>query len=650
MKVRPSTLAGALLLAFVPGCGGGGGQGAVDLQPPTAFTAVQGGSFDQLALGWSEPTAQVDGYELEARIGGGAFTPLHTGLVPRGSIGAVIDLVTTVPELTQFTFRIRSALGGARSAWSPEVTYLRGIRPPSGLTATLTATPTIQLAWSNASAVADSLVVERADADAFGSATSAWMPLPVSFGATTFDDASLHELVHQAYRVRYGKGGVWSSDAATSAGPVPLFAPVGLTATLVTGGVRLGWANRSLVATRLTLTRWPSGTPVDLPVASTNALDPVSLPWPSTRYQLDASAPAAAGQTVASTWCALPAYQVDGPAGPLDALNPSIPDAMGLRRGSDGWFHWMGASGAGPTVVSQDAAGVAVHDLSFQVTVNPLLALDATDRPHAVGFMVPATGSRTLVHEWLGPAGWNSEVIAGYQGGGSTMVFAVDGLGRLHVLENLQHCVVSAGACAMAPVPQPAGWSSTGAASLLAGSDGTVAVITTGYGASATPMAVATRAPGGGWTVEVVPIDGGFNPEPRLVLGAGGDLGLLYHHTNPANPPGEMDARYVERRAGAWSAPEDLAPTQFTLYGAAAAPDLSRVVAFTRPGSVLGSDLVLWSRGPAGWTGSLLGHGSNGMTLLGVLATGKAWLLTQPSAGYPFPLDPTRPWSLWEER
>ena len=651
MTIRAGRLA-ALLLVVPLGCGGGSsGQQSADLLPPADLAAAPGGSFDQLVLSWTEPTSRVDGYELEGRANGGAWASLHAGLVPWGSIGASLDLVSTLPELTTLGFHIRSARGAARSAWSPEATFLRGIRPPPGLTATLTDVPSIQLAWSNASAVADAVVVERADADAFGQAIGAWSPLPIAFGVTSWEDRAVHELVHHAYRVRYGKGGTWSADATAFAGPVPLLAPVGLTATLEAGGVRLGWTNRSQVATRLTLTRWPSGTPVELPATATNALDPVALPWPSTRYQLDAAAPDAAGAPIASAWCALPPYEVAGPSGPLQASNPAIPSAPGLRRGGDGWFHWIGAGVSGPTVVSQQPMGPAeIHALSFASPVGWAVAIDGAGQPHAVGSTPPTgPGSPVFVHEWRTSTGWTSGVIAGYQGGGSTMVFTVDGLGRLHLLENLQHCVVVAGACTMEPVPQPAGWATSGAAALVVASDGTAAVLTTGYGATAMPIAVATRAPSGGWSVEEVPVDGGLNPEPRLQLGPGGDLGLLYHHHNPANPPVEMDVRYVERRGGAWGAPEDLGPTQFTLFGVAASSDLSRVVASTRPGTLMETDLVFWSRGPSGWTAATLGHGDNGLAAHGVLPSGKAWLLIQPSA-YPFPLDPGRPWSLWEER
>jgi hypothetical protein len=420
---------------------------------------------------------------------------------------------------------------------------------------------------------------------------------------------------------------------------------------VVASGVQLAWTNRSRAATRLSVTRWPAGPAVEVPLDAVAFLDPVTRPWPSTRYQLDASAPAAPGQPVASTWCALPPYQLDGPAGRLDALDPPIPFTMGLQRGGDGRFHWVESTASGWRVASQGASGIELHELGSQLGVRPFLALDGAGQPHTLGVVAPPTGPRTFLHEWRTATGWASESVTGHQGGGSTMLFAVDGPGRLHLLEDLQHCLVTGGVCTMAPVPQPAGWSSSGSAALAVASDGTAAVLTTGYdqATGTRPVAVATRAAAGGWQVEVVPVDGGFNPEPRLVAGPGGDLGILYHRNNPASAVGELDARFVERRGGTWGAEEPLGPTLITLHGVAASADLSRVVAWTNRGDMSVFDLQLWSRGAAGWTSAPLGHGSHGMTQAGVLDGGKAWLITMPSVGYPFPLDPTSPWSLWQE-
>jgi hypothetical protein len=195
-----------------------------------------------------------------------------------------------------------------------------------------------------------------------------------------------------------------------------------------------------------------------------------------------------------------------------------------------------------------------------------------------------------------------------------------------------------------APVPQPAGWPTAGPAALAVASEGTAFVTTTGYDPAApgvAPVAIATRAPAGGWSFELVPSDWGFNPVPHLVAGPGGDLGLLYH----LNGGGPFEIRYKERRGGSWSAPEDVGPTAFSQLGVAASADLSRVIAWGSPGDLLAGDLVLYSRGAAGWTGATLASGEFYVPVLGVLAGGRAWIATMPNA----PGGPAQPWSLWEE-
>lgn len=136
----------AVLVVSMLGCSGaGGGGGGAAIDPPADLKAEQGGPFDAVRITWTEPPADVDGYELEGRMADGPWERMHEGLIERGVIGGWIQLDPTIPELTSFAFRIRSALVARRSDWSAEAAYLRGVRAPTALTAALAEGPAVDL-------------------------------------------------------------------------------------------------------------------------------------------------------------------------------------------------------------------------------------------------------------------------------------------------------------------------------------------------------------------------------------------------------------------------------------------------------------------------------------------------------------------------
>jgi hypothetical protein len=615
--------------------------------PPTDLSAISGGSFDAVWVRWVEPLTRVDGYELEAQAGSGAFERIHTGLIPRGATDGQVTMEPSLPELTTLGFRIRSVRDGVRSVWSPTASYLRGIRPPEGLTVTLVDGPAIDVSWTNTSTVADEVLVERTDSSSSGlSWDASFTAMDVAFGATTLHDAAPNELVYELYRVSYGKGDVWSSSIFASAGPLPLLAPTDVSAAVAPGGgVDVTWTNHSRAASSLVLTPWPPGTGVPLALDVTAWHDATPIPWPSAHYAVSVWGQLPSGvSTAAWDWALVAPFRIDGPRGPLDATSPAVAGGI-IRRAGDGTWYWLW----GDTVVSLSPSGAtATHALGFTTRVNPGLELDGADRPHAVGY-TRVGDTFTFEHDWLTVSGWTSEILQGYQGGGSTMQFAVDGLGRLHIVENDAHCIVAAGRCNPQALPTPTGFAQAYASGLATAADGTAYLVLTGPMSESTAVGILTRAPAGAWSFDQVPLVTSYNPEPRLVPGPGGDVDLLFHR-NPSSGSLFSVVR-VARRGGVWSAEEAVGLTNFSLLGAVGTHDLSQLVAFTEPGAELSPDLVLWTRGPDGWSSAKVGSACDRACAvggLGVLDSGRAWILAQPSYTV-FSADPEHTWSLFEE-
>lgn len=631
--------------------------------PPPTDLRVTEPQFGFLIVTWTPPAAAVDGYEVEARVESGAFARIHDGLVPADYDGGTVQLDPSIPELVHLGFRIRSVHAGVAGDWSPEAVHLHGIRPPPALAATLVAGPAIALAWTNASLVADAVLVERADADGYGNATGPWTALPVAFGATTLTDVAPRELVRNAYRVRYGKGDVWSTPTAASAGPVPLFAPAGFTATVTAEGVRLSWTNRSLVATALAVRRWPDGTTgiAALPPDATSWVDARLPAWPSSRYAVVATAASGGtggsggglAQSSEAIWAGVAPFQAAGPDGPLDARAAPAPDAIAVGRTGAGAFAWLEPAADGSVSVAREVPdGVERHALSFRQLVRPYLAVDGAGRPHAFGYDLPVSGPIPTTHEWLSDTGWTREMLPEPPGLGSATQWGIDAAGALQLLSGGQLCVPASGAWSCAAVPDPSGPGRSLAWSLDVSRDGTALLATSWARADGTvAMAIATRPPGGAFTVEETPFDCGLDPGPRIVPDAGGDLGLLCEESDPANPPGEASIRYAERRGGGWSAPEETgATTVLGVLGGAATPGLARVHAFVAPGAIPPTRLELWSRAADGtWTGAPVAPSLASTPLVGHLDSGEAWLVARPAdPDSGAPVAPA-PFSLWQE-
>lgn len=253
MRIR-FILSIVLSLAVITCGGGGGGGGNAATSPATAPTptglTVTATGLDQILLTWTAPTAGFDGYELESKIGDGAFTKIHTGLIPSTYTNLYLTFSPTAPDATDYAFRLRTARGTEFSPYSNSVTYSRRPNAPSQANATYDwANSVVVLNWNRNTASADGLRIERAECSAYGSVTGTWTSLPLSDPqASTYRDGGVSPDLYYTYRITNLKG-VQASQPSINSQPV------------FTGLVSVTWVNASYDATQGgMLVSWGSST------------------------------------------------------------------------------------------------------------------------------------------------------------------------------------------------------------------------------------------------------------------------------------------------------------------------------------------------------------------------------------------------------
>ena len=609
------------------------------LQPPSDLTAAESGPFDEILITWVEPSGEVDGYELDGRIAGGSWERLNTDLIPRGVTGDVLTLDPSTPELTTFGFRIRSVKGGARSEWSPEAPYLRGIHPPTALVADTSWTPDglwrippVSLAWSNNSLVATDLLLERAPASGSGAGT--FSPVGgVAFGETSHQDGEVTEGAWQ-YRVRYGKDGIWSRAAFVTTNVIDIVPPAALVAAKTASGVELGWSNRSTVAEQLVyrIDPSPAGTVLltTLPVGASAYLDPFNAPWPATRYGVTGVAPSGA---TATTEVALGALTLTGPvtlAGSA-ALAPVAGPYTGIARSDASHFHIAAQL---PAVVYRDTgSGWEQHSLAGAVNfAAPAVLADENGNPHVVYYGgYPDLPDTPLMHERFDGAAWRSEQIVLAPADGAT--FALTPGGVVHVLVRRRessgsyttvHRVGSAGVwvatdLTATTLPQQGNsiyyeWGRD----MGVAADGTAWVVLT-YSAPPLPdtwFVLFRRSAAGIWSEELVPF--GSQGTAAVVPGQGQSAGLFYEQVGS----GSHGTSFRLRSEAGWG-PEETAAVPFADMSrgvAALAADGQRVHALF---SKYPDGLWLTVRTPDGWQPMQLGSPAPWLSLIGLTADGK---------------------------
>jgi hypothetical protein len=559
--------------------------------PPSGFSVrADSLDFDAYYLAWTPPSIAVDAFELQGRLGSGAWEGLGSQ-IPSRAIGAVIQLDPSVPELTTLAFRIRSVRGAVGGDWSNEASISRGIRWPVEIASHATQQGMV-LEWRNGSRVATGVRVSRSIAGQW----QALAHLPAT-AATYLDTAPMIVDEPIGYRITAVTGSEESQEGHhTSPGfpPTPVW---NLTATTELSGVRLRWSSPPIADQAFAVCRCGLGsgiccsgaTPHPLPSQTTEYLDPA--PPGAYRYEVSSrySNPASLSPSAFTE-------AVTNPVGTpqLVARLIRLPaSASGVARDSQGRYGTTHGGMHSPPYTDQmtvrftGSGAPPDHDFGIGYgIIQPFLIFDDRDHPHVM-LLAPVSGdpATALIHAWYDGASWQTEeVVRRSFYDPMTAHFARDQAGILYAAWSLaengaaEFARRDAGGWTtedLAPYIGPVGLPAL-VEGLAVDGTGVPAVLLCGPGDCAVLRRDAT------WSLEGLPAGIGST------LGAThGGLGVLQGRCvgDYASPHGQIVL--LERDIAAWS-PEQLIE-EFTqclpvdFKGIADSPDGSRRVLWTGP-------------------------------------------------------------------
>jgi len=574
-------------------------------------------------LRWTRTCQNCSRLELQVRTAGTDWVTLSDALWPKLT---EIDVSFTgdPAELVELRFRLRAGRVGDPPPWSSWSNEAAGTVPILSPILSYPTTSTwdsevswIDVSWTPQSKVADVFEFQRGEVGPLGQVE--WTAVPTSPGQTSYRDNGVAELRSYAYRARSGTGGVWSEWSGARSPTLPLRQPAGPGAAVTARGVQVTWTNRSAGASGVVVYGSPLGPSPVLAPDATSWIDPAWPPWPTAQYWVEA-VPAPPPPGPPHTPGALPVaglgpFQLSGPTATLDARADGFPFPVPVRDPT-GAFHALTTDPAmgGLAVARQVATGWEFHPVGYVQPASPGLVLDGAGHPHLATLEATGDGLTTLTHHWHDGTSWLAEDVGRLPVWTSQAVVGVDAGGELQVLYvqattfDLVHGRRLGGQWSWAAVPLRY-WD----LNFAVGPDGTAFLLSEGV--------LATLAPQAGWSTEPAPVGG------QLLPGSGGDVAVIGTRT----PTGPKDLLYVERRAGAWGAPEAILSVS-SAYDAAVrrSPDGARVhVLATRRGADQSPLwLELFERQGGVWTSMQLTPTvpGTGTASLGYGASGKLWI------------------------
>ncbi len=440
-------LFGLLPLLGLWGCGSGGGGGSTpSLNGPTNLKVTGDlGTSPSLEFTWTAPANKIDGYEFESAVGAGTFARVGTDLIPASwTFGYLSFDPSALPEDTEMKFRMRAVQGTATSPYSNVVSSSIGLKRPT-FDSAVSGAEGIALKWTNNSALADSLTLERGESTTYGGANT-WTVIPgVPFGSTTYLDAQAPENTYVNYRVTYSKGSK-AAQAVSYILSTSLKAPVALGATPLVEGVILTWDNRSTEATEVVVSRASgySAYPYyqDIAHLAPTAAFYQDLQLATGFYTYRVEARRGTSMVAAS----LPVQVMTLPTpGALALAAPAIksmpPSVMGAMDASGAWTFAQNLNYGGLGIATPSGTDWVSHPLAnASALVAPMLQLDSLDHPHTVYLRKVMQGSDevAITHAWFDGAAWQTEEVARrilYQSSATSgITFTLDGTDGLHLV------------------------------------------------------------------------------------------------------------------------------------------------------------------------------------------------------------------------
>jgi len=632
------------ILALIAGCGGGGGGSSQPFSGPTGLQANwDAASPSYVMLSWTAPPQAIDGYVLEERLGNASFTRVNTdGLISPQYTGGLLWVDSSaVAELTPISFRLYAVSGQAMSTYSNTATVTSQIRSP-GYINVVGADAGFKVSWTNASLVADTLVLERGIAADYSGTGTTWTRIPsVSFGVTEYLDADVPESAYVSYRVTYSKGGAAASNVS-SIQSTALKPPANLVVTAGVEKTHLTWTNRSATATAVVVTRansvgtYPSFTDVAVLGPGATSYDDLQLPTGYYTYRIEArkagsyggaqsSAVKVATLPVTSSSLELTPSLLSMPAASMAALPFGGSWILGSFPGYGGGSVSMPSGGAWITQTFPNA----------HLVCQPGLMVDGSGHPHLVysRYVTQGASEQALVHAWHDGTTWQAEEIARSVVNGAGIA-RLDASGNPIVLWQTSYSTPSSIRIALKAsgtwlVESPAlalDSISYSTLSMTLDVSGAPVVLVGGYYGSA----VARRTGPSAWATENLPSEPGYSSSSgmEIVTTSDGDLHVLnYRQHYPYDSTYEV--AWSRRTSGGWSQPSQIF-AQAASYNAgitSVSPSGDRIVV-AYP-SATGSMLLVYAQGA--WSTVVLGPNLSFRPFVAFDAQGRIHLLQSTS-------------------